>query len=258
MTDEITERIRLIMQEYNNSPSAFADEIGVQRPAISHIMSGRNRPSLDVVMKILKAYDQINPQWLLTGEGKMKQLDLFGEINKSEDIKKSEESNNQILDTEKPRESSVGKQPVYSPATAQSQPLDSGSEISKDHTPLSNPVSHSPVVEQKAPEQATIPNLQQAPVENRYYQPGNQQTEQTYRPERTYNQVPPVAQAQPVSQPQAESHNHPYNHPVSPPPIPQHSAGIPAELFGGGSGGKKVEKIVILYADKSFSVYHPE
>lgn len=90
MIDDLTERIRQVMQEYGYTPSVFADEIGVQRPAISHILSGRNRASLDVVIKILKAFSQIDSHWLLTGEGQMKQLDLFGEQEEEKkDLKNS-------------------------------------------------------------------------------------------------------------------------------------------------------------------------
>lgn len=61
------------------APSAFADEIDIQRSSISHILSGRNNPSLDVVIKILSKYPEIKSDWLLTGKGPMKQLNLFGE-----------------------------------------------------------------------------------------------------------------------------------------------------------------------------------
>ena len=49
----------------------FASAIGIQRAAMSHIISGRNNPSLDVMTKILHRYPQINPDWLLLGKGEM-------------------------------------------------------------------------------------------------------------------------------------------------------------------------------------------
>lgn len=49
----------------------FADEIGVQRSALSHVLSGRNNPSLDFMLKIKSAYPKINLDWLLIGEGTM-------------------------------------------------------------------------------------------------------------------------------------------------------------------------------------------
>jgi transcriptional regulator with XRE-family HTH domain len=67
----MTDRIQLILKVKNISPSQFADEIGVQRSGISHILTGRNKPSLDFVTKVLQAYPEINPDWLLFGKGQM-------------------------------------------------------------------------------------------------------------------------------------------------------------------------------------------
>jgi transcriptional regulator with XRE-family HTH domain len=64
-------RIQLILKTKNLSPTRFADAIQVQRSGISHILSGRNKPSLDFVMKILSSYPEINPDWLLFGKGEM-------------------------------------------------------------------------------------------------------------------------------------------------------------------------------------------
>jgi DNA-binding XRE family transcriptional regulator len=73
----VTKRIEQILEEYQLSPSRFADEIDVQRSSISHILSERNKPSLELISKILKKYPEINAEWLITGKGKM-QLNLFG------------------------------------------------------------------------------------------------------------------------------------------------------------------------------------
>jgi len=51
------------------TPSQFADRIKVQRPTLHHILSGRNNPSLDVVLKIHEAFPQVNLDWLMTGTG---------------------------------------------------------------------------------------------------------------------------------------------------------------------------------------------
>lgn len=66
-------RIKLILKIKNISPTHFADTIKVQRSGISHILSGRNKPSLDFVMKILTSYPEINSDWLLFGKGEMSQ-----------------------------------------------------------------------------------------------------------------------------------------------------------------------------------------
>ena len=67
----MVERIKLILQAKNISVAQFTDEIKVQRSGMSHILSGRNKPSLDFVMKVLKRYPEINPSWFLFGEGEM-------------------------------------------------------------------------------------------------------------------------------------------------------------------------------------------
>ncbi len=65
------ERIQLILKTKNLSPSQFADEIKVQRSGVSHILSGRNNPSLDFITKVLKTYPEIDADWLLFGKGQM-------------------------------------------------------------------------------------------------------------------------------------------------------------------------------------------
>jgi len=65
-------RIEQILTEYNLTPSKFADELGIQRSGMSHILSGRNNPSLDLIQKILKRFPEINADWILTGKGIMK------------------------------------------------------------------------------------------------------------------------------------------------------------------------------------------
>ncbi|MDR0844661.1 MAG: helix-turn-helix domain-containing protein [Tannerella sp.] len=67
------ERINQLMKEVGFTSSKFAEEIGIQRAAMSHIMSGRNNPSLDVVMKIIERFPDVNPYWLMFGNDEMKQ-----------------------------------------------------------------------------------------------------------------------------------------------------------------------------------------
>jgi transcriptional regulator with XRE-family HTH domain len=63
------ERIKKLMEKKGFSPSQFADEIGLKRSSLSHILSGRNNPSLDVVVKIKTRFNDINTDWLLFGVG---------------------------------------------------------------------------------------------------------------------------------------------------------------------------------------------
>lgn len=65
------DRILLILKIKNLSSSKFAEEIGVQRSGISHILSGRNKPSLEFVQKLLNRFSDINAEWLISGKGEM-------------------------------------------------------------------------------------------------------------------------------------------------------------------------------------------
>lgn len=75
----MNERIKKIIAYYNLSATQFATEIGIQRSALSHIMSGRNKPSLDFMIKLKTRFNEINSDWLLFGKGKM----IASEINES-------------------------------------------------------------------------------------------------------------------------------------------------------------------------------
>jgi transcriptional regulator with XRE-family HTH domain len=64
-------RIRELLETRQLTPTQFADLIGVGRPVISHILSERNKPSLEVVQKIIGAFPDVSLPWLLTGTGSM-------------------------------------------------------------------------------------------------------------------------------------------------------------------------------------------
>ena len=64
-------RIQQIIEDKNLTPSAFADEVNLSRAVVSHILHGRNKLSLDNVQKILTSYAEINPLWLISGNGPM-------------------------------------------------------------------------------------------------------------------------------------------------------------------------------------------
>jgi len=64
-------RIEKILKEEQIASSKFADEIGIQRSSMSHILSGRNKPSLDIIQRILRKFPHINSDWLILGVGDM-------------------------------------------------------------------------------------------------------------------------------------------------------------------------------------------
>ena len=64
----IQDRIQLIIKANNESPSSFADKVGIKRSNLSHVLSGRNNPSLDFLAKVISTYPNVNASWLLTGK----------------------------------------------------------------------------------------------------------------------------------------------------------------------------------------------
>ena len=63
----IVERIEEIRRNHQLSAAGFASRIGVQRSAMSHILSGRNKPSLEFLMKVYEAFDEVALDWLIIG-----------------------------------------------------------------------------------------------------------------------------------------------------------------------------------------------
>lgn len=78
----MTTRIKELLEAKGLSSSGFADAIGVPRSTISHILSGRNKPSLDLVQKILDAFPDVRTEWIVRGRGGMvnETPDLFSQV----------------------------------------------------------------------------------------------------------------------------------------------------------------------------------
>jgi len=70
------ERLVQLLKTEGINPTRFAERIGVQRSSISHILSGRNKPSYDFIIKILDSFPSVNPDWLLRGKGLMYKNDV--------------------------------------------------------------------------------------------------------------------------------------------------------------------------------------
>jgi transcriptional regulator with XRE-family HTH domain len=73
---EIIDRLQYLMKLHNLSASAFADKINVQRSSISHILSGRNKPSLELMQKVLAAFPKVNADWLILGNTSAEQVSI--------------------------------------------------------------------------------------------------------------------------------------------------------------------------------------
>ncbi|MGE4569325.1 MAG: helix-turn-helix transcriptional regulator [Bacteroidales bacterium] len=88
------ERIQEILRREQLTAAQFADKIGVQRSSVSHVLSGRNNPSIDFLQKIMQHFEGISAEWLLAGRGEFRKAKrgfdsahpselLFGEENPS-------------------------------------------------------------------------------------------------------------------------------------------------------------------------------
>lgn len=65
------DRIRKLLLSEGFTSGAFADEIGVQRSSLSHILNGRNNPSLDFVIKVKNRFPKLSLAWFILGSGEM-------------------------------------------------------------------------------------------------------------------------------------------------------------------------------------------
>jgi len=95
-------RFKMILEELQLTPSEFADRIGVQRSSISHVLSGRNKPGLDFLEKILNTFPEIDAAWLITGKkGQIRynKESETGDLKENREPKNSPELN---LDYKKP------------------------------------------------------------------------------------------------------------------------------------------------------------
>lgn len=96
---EIKDRIIEFLRAENISSASFAQEIGVQASGISHIISGRNKPSLDFIVKMLNRYPSLSTEWILFGKGKMLKANIPGDLFSNETFKgTTEEASSDIFD----------------------------------------------------------------------------------------------------------------------------------------------------------------
>jgi transcriptional regulator with XRE-family HTH domain len=94
-TDDFVKRLETIFEYYGLSASLFADKINVQRSSISHLLSGRNKPSLDFILKVLESFPEVELLWLLNGKGSFPK----GEMGSNEKLNvSSEEKTEQEID----------------------------------------------------------------------------------------------------------------------------------------------------------------
>ena len=248
----------MLLETRQLTPTQFADAIGVARPIVSHILSGRNKPSLEVVQRILAAMPDLSMPWLLNETGPMLATAPVG------------------TPTTAPAPSPVA---VPAPASAASIPAPTATPAEQAAivtlaTPKAAPLSESaPSVtadnlghRSPAPSSATKPSVVEAPV----------------RPTpKRFAVIPPkfskaavTSTSEQSAPPTMEGPAEPVSVPPTPVPAPTEEAPVPkgalataapaetvaspmaAALFAGAE--KPIRRIVIFYRDGSFADYQPE
>ncbi len=93
-TPDFVQKLEKILVYFQLSASAFADKIGVQRSSLSHLLSGRNKPSLEFVIKITETFPEVDLYWFLFDQGTFPKSDTAGNHSAIEEtpLKKNDET----------------------------------------------------------------------------------------------------------------------------------------------------------------------
>lgn len=231
MEESIVERVLVLIKDYGLTASEFADKIDVQRSSMSHLVSGRNKPSLDFIQKILNNFSDINPSWLIMGTGPMKQLDLFdikGDVAPVEPIpaEKFRSSadiavNEQTAIKQSFPEVEMLEEPV------KVTPVQQSGAIYIEPTPV-QPVTKEEPVSTKAPNQVIQQPLASPPV--------------IPAPAQETVHIEPITQPTQVAQPAAVTQ----------------ANQVVNQIEKSGQNDKKVVKIVFFYSDNTFESFNPQ
>lgn len=113
--EAFTKRLKKVIEFYGETASSFAEKVGVQRSSISHLLSGRNKPSLEFVLKILASYPEVELYWLLNGKGIFPSKNISApkieenQISKKDDLFSATENETKLIN-----ENTDVKQPTFS------------------------------------------------------------------------------------------------------------------------------------------------
>lgn len=256
-------RINLILQAKNITSKQFAEEIGVQPSGLSHILSGRNNPSLDFVMKVMRRYPEIDINWLMFGKGEMiagagvkssveksTVVEIPSKMNPTATNPSFSEESNSLLDlfsevgvpsannnASNVKNSGAGFEPVVEPL-----PISSLVENIVQGKPTT---SQQPFSSMNSPKAQFVPKQEKVIEEREMHSPVEQKTQAQFMHQafpQTSDSV--VGKDNPVA-PIDENRKIEIEKPVA------SEKRILAKR-------KKVVKIIVMYEDNSFSEYYPE
>lgn len=145
---DLNSRVQKIINYSELSSSEFADEIGVQRSNISHVLSGRNKPSLDFLMKIKDRFPEIQWEWLIEGKGAM----IFSE-NEAVSSPSSYSLEESKINDDEPIITGLFSIP--------SQEMDENTKQEEEESEISEPIQYNNIVE-NTPEISENKNISEA------------------------------------------------------------------------------------------------
>lgn len=181
----MNDRIALVIKAKNITPSQLADELGVQRSGVSHILNNRNKPSLEFIQKLLKSYSEISTEWMLFGEGPMMKpyLGEQPQISPVQDTDKKSASAKPIImdlfaddDTDEDAEATEMKEsePEKSvevsdiqPLEYQNDPFETTSEISSDNTKLASGADKPKNIDTPRPKEEIVDKIPEITEDNK-------------------------------------------------------------------------------------------
>lgn len=246
-------RIRQLLDWQQLSPTQFADLIGVGRPVVSHILSERNKPSLEVVQRIIAAFPAVSLPWLLTGAGEMLAEAIIGATNGSAAASSTPKGPTPAENARlpEPQRDAIPTQPITPVPAPPAPALASPAASAFRRTTAARPAPARFMVRQTP--LATTPPAPTAPP-----------TPSTAAAEASAEAVPTVpataqagagflATAAAVVAPVAAAQL-----PVAGAAAPQASDDTAAMAAFLSEPGKAIRRIVIFYRDGSFADYRPE
>ncbi len=107
---DVAKRIKYIMQLNRLNASAFAEKIGVQKSSVSHVLTERNKPSLEFIQKTLEAFPKVDSNWLLIGKVANQTKEVNIENDSSvEGLRNSDEKNEDLITKKSPDSKTIQK-----------------------------------------------------------------------------------------------------------------------------------------------------
>lgn len=243
----MVERIRTLLETRQLTPTQFADIIGIARPIVSHILSGRNKPSLEVVQRILAAMPDLSMPWLLNGSGPMWAVESV---------------------SVKPLLTPPQALPVYQAAPQQpaTLPVTSPVPIGEQENQAPSRLAGAVVVPVGAP---TIQQGRRRPsAPNTTISPATMASVRRFTPSAPSHSLHPAAAIPSILVPihdvvavppitEAPVPAMPTSTPAQAPPRPAPTVAVDATALVAGSP-KPIRRIVVFYRDGSFADYQPE